>query len=424
MNVTLNEKEQRRLQVMNLAISGKISKNQVAGILNLSLRHAKRLAAAYRKEGAAALAHGNRNKKPSHALSKEVKVKVIELARTKYEGFNFSHFTDLLAEKESITLSRSSVRRILLENGLNSPRHRKAPKHRSRRERFPQEGMLLQIDGSPHDWLEGRGPKLCLVGAIDDATGTVPHAHFQGEEDSRGYFLMLREITSKFGIPLALYRDRHTIFELSPDKLPSIEEQLAGKRSQTQFERLMGELGITSIPAHSPQAKGRVERLWQTFQDRLVSELRLAKAKTMEEANCVLADFLPRFNRQFAVKAADPGLAYRKVGEDFKYEEYFCYKYPRTVGADNVVRFNSTRLQILPTTERTSYARCKVEVFEGLDGGLAVYHEKQRLPFTQAPLESPKIREVVSTTSLTGRVYAKPAPDHPWRGIYRKLSSK
>jgi hypothetical protein len=149
--------------------------------------------------------------------------------------------------------------------------------------------MLLQIDGSPHDWLEGRGPQLSLIGAIDDATGKVPYALFQEQEDTRGYFLMLREITLKKGIPLALYHDRHSIFELPPNKLPSIEEQLEGKIPLTQFGRLMEELGITSISANSPQAKGRIERLWGTFQDRLVSELRLAGAKYLSINNYIIS---------------------------------------------------------------------------------------------------------------------------------------
>jgi transposase len=424
MEVTLNEKEQRRLGVLNLTMEGKLSRMQAAEILSLSLRHTKRLVTAYRKEGKAALAHGNRGKKPTHALSEEVRSKVANLARSKYAGFNFSHFTELLEEKEGTRLSRSSVRRILLQDGLNSPRKRKAPKHRSRRVRYPQEGMLLQIDGSPHDWLEGRGSQLCLMGAIDDATGKVPYARFQEQEDSRGYFQMLREITCRYGIPLALYHDRHSIFEVTPNHLPSLEEQLEGKRPLTQFERLMQELGIVSISANSPQAKGRVERLWNTFQDRLSSELRLARAQTLEQANLVLANFLTRFNRKFAVKAAESGLAYRKVAEDFKAEEYFCYKYQRIVGADNVVRFGAHRLQILPSTGRASYARCKVEVHESLDKSLTIYLEGKCLPSSEAPLESAKLRETFSTTSMTGRVYVRPAPDHPWRGQYRIFMDK
>jgi hypothetical protein len=259
------------------------------------------------------------------------------------------------------------------------------------------------------------------MGAIDDATGKVPHAHFQEREDSRGYFKMLREITERYGIPLALYHDRHSIFEVTPNNLPSLEEQLEGKNPLTQFERLMKELDIASISANSPQAKGRIERLWNTFQDRLTSELRLAQAQTLDEANLVLSDFLPRFNRKFGVKAADPGLAYRKLRDRFKAEEYFCYKYQRTVGSDNVVCFGQQRLQILPTPDRASYAHCKVQVYQSLDGNLAVYHEGKHLASRKAPLESTKLRETITTTSLTGRVYAKPAPDHPWRGKYRKF---
>lgn len=220
--------------------------------------------------------------------------------------------------------------------------------------------MLLQIDGSPHDWLEGRGPRLCLIGAIDDADSTSPYAHFQEQENSVGYFLMLREITLKKGIPQALYHDRHSIFEITPDKDTSIEEQLAGEKALTQFGRLMQELGITSIAANSPQAKGRIERLWGTFQDRLTSELRLAGATTLEEANRVLADFLPRYNQRFAIKPAESESAYLKPDSSFKPEEFFCFKYPRVVGIDNVVCFGKQRLQILPSSGRLSYARCKV----------------------------------------------------------------
>jgi transposase len=424
MDVTLNDKEQKRLRVLNLVISGKIRQKQAAEVLGLSIRHTKRLVAAYRKEGVVALAHGNRGRKPAHALSQAIKDRVSELARSKYTGFNFSHFTELLEERERTRLSRSSVRRILQNSGLISPRKRKAPGHRSRRVRFPQEGMLLQIDGSPHDWLEGRGSELCLMGAIDDATGKVPYALFQETEDSSGYFRLLKEITHRYGIPLALYHDKHSIFEMAGDKLPSIEEQLAGKRPQTQFERLMQELGITSISAHSPQAKGRVERLWNTFQDRLVSELRLAKASTQQEANLVLRDFLPRFNRKFGVRAAEPGVAYRKVGAGFRAEEHFCYKYGRTVGADNVVRFGPDRLQILPSADRTSYAYCRVELQRRLNGSLAIYYQGKQLATKPAPLEPKRLGETVATVSLSGRVCTKPAPDHPWRGKFRAFTDK
>ena len=426
--LTLNRKEQNRLIVLNQVETKHTSIAQAAILLKISERQTWRLIAAYRKEGAAGLAHGNRGRKPVNALREELSQKVVELAGSKYSGFNHTHLTEKLTECEQMHLSRSSVRSLLLKNGIHSPRKRQSPKHRSRRERYPQEGMLLQTDGSEHDWLERRGPRLCLIGAIDDATGKAPYALFQEHEDTRGYMLMLQGIVLNQGIPLALYHDRHSIFDISEDKLPSIEEQLEGKQPLTQLGRLLKELGIESISAHSPQAKGRVERLWETFQDRLCSELRLAGARTMEEANLVLSRFLPDYNRRFAVAAQDPGIAYRKVPAEFKPEEYFCFKCERVVGNDNVVRYEELRLQVLPCKGRLSYTRCKVVVSLGLDHCPAVYYQGQRLETRPAPIEATALRRsdqhsvmvdgIPPKTTVT-HLPVKPSPDHPWRGKYR-----
>jgi hypothetical protein len=427
--LTLNRKEQNRLILMNQVGNKQLAITKAALLLKISERQAWRLLAAYRKEGAAGLAHGNRERKPVNTLSKELNQQVIELASSKYIGFNHTHLTEKLTECEQLHLSRSSVRRVLLKNGIRSPRKRKSVKHRSRRERYPQEGMLLQTDGSDHDWLEGRGPKFCLIGAIDDATGKVPYALFQEQEDARGYMLMLQEIVLSHGRPHALYHDRHSIFDISGDKLPSIEAQLAGEEPITQLGRLLQELGIESISANSPQAKGRVERLWGTFQDRLCSELRLAGASTMEEANLVLACFLPDYNCRFAVAAQDPEIAYRRVPAKFKPQEYFCFKYERTVGTDNVVRYEGHRLQVLPSNHRLSYARCKIQVFLSLEGGLAVYYQGKRLETCPAPFEATVLRKLDLNPVIIGgippiitpvpRLPVKPSPNHPWRGKFR-----
>ena len=226
----------------------------------------RRLLAAYRKEGARALAHGNRGSKPRHALDESLKRQVLELAQSTYAGCNNQHLTELPAERECIILSRSSVRRILLRAGIKSPRKRRPPEHHSRRERYPREGILLQIDRSRHDWLQARSHYLSLIGAIDDATGAVPYALFRDEEDAQGYFLLLREIVTNYGTPMALYHDRHGIFERSKREPETVEEQLAEARKPTQFGRLMQRLGITSISPRSPQARGRIGRLWGTLQ--------------------------------------------------------------------------------------------------------------------------------------------------------------
>jgi transposase len=417
--VTLNRKEQNRVILLNQIEAKRLTVDKAAMLLEVTPRHIWRILSAYRKEGASALAHGNRGRKPVNSIEEGLRQQVIELARDKYYGFNQQHFTEKLADKEGISLSRSTVRRILFAKGISSPQKRRAPKHRSRRERYPQEGMLLQTDGSPHDWLEGRGPALCLIGAIDDATNYVPYAYFQEQEDTKGYMLMLKAITLKHGIPMALYHDRHSIFEVARDKEASLAEQLIGRKPLTQIGRLLSELGINSIAANSPQAKGRVERLWKTFQDRLTSELRLAGAKTKEAANQVLKSFLPEYNQHFRVSAREAGSAYRKPAADFKPDEYFCYKYPRTVGTDNVVRFVNHRLQILPNPERASYARCKVQVHAGLNGNLAVYYGKQCLDTNPAPLEPGRLFIPVPLGQSAPRIYPKPSSSHPWRGKFK-----
>ncbi len=435
----MNRKEQNRLMGLNQTERGMMTAREAAEVLGLSLRHVRRILAAYRKEGAVALAHGNRGRKPGHALDAGMKKKVLGLFQTIYKGCNHQHFTELLVEREEINLSRSSVRRILLEAGIRSPRKRRAPKHRSRRERYPREGMLLQIDGSRDDWLGGRGPYLSLIGAIDDATGKVPYGLFRAEEDAQGYTLLLRNIVENQGIPEAVYHDGHGIFERSRREPESLEEQLAGRKKPTQFGRMMEELDIISITSLSPQARGRIERLWGTFQDRLKSELRIAGARTIEEANQVLWNFLPRFNQRFSVPAREPGLAYRQVPDGFNPDEVFCFKYERSVGKDNVVRFGGHRLQIMPTNGRLSYAKANVEVHERMDGSLAVYYKGQCLLTRPAPPEAPVLRvrstvrfipgasdsrELVPCVATktakpkTGRPY-KPAPDHPWRRPFR-----
>jgi transposase len=418
-NVTLKPKEQQRLKVLNEVNRKKLSLKQAAQLMKTSLRHAKRLLAGYRQRGAAALAHGNRGRLPYNKIDPTLREQVVELAKAKYQGFNHQHLSEKLQEKEGIPLSRSTVRRILLKEGISSPHKRRAPQHRSRRERYPQAGMLLQTDGSPHDWLEGRGPRLCLIGAIDDATDEVPQAFFQDQEDSAGYLRLLQAMVLSHGIPLALYHDQHTIFEFPKDKEPSLAEQLAGKKPLTQVGRVLKELGINSISANSPQAKGRVERLWRTFQDRLVSELRLAGACNLAEANQVLREFLPEYNRRFCVPAKEPGSAYRQLPVGFKPEEYFCFKYPRTVGGDNVVRFGQQRLQVLPSPHRQSYAHCQVEVQQRLDGSLAVYYEGQALDIQPAPEEAPILRKP-ALAPITPNPKTREVTLNPWRRwVYR-----
>jgi transposase len=356
--------------------------------LSLSERQVRRLLAAFRKEGAEAVVHGNRGRVPDHTLSLDIRERVIALAQTTYAGFNQTHFTEKLCTVEGITISRASVQRILSTAGIRSPRRRRHAKHRSRRERRSQAGMLLQIDGSRHDWLEGRGPYLTLVGAIDDATNEVTAALFRSQEDAHGYMLLFHHIVTERGIPLGVYADRHGIFQRSPRDEETVDEQLAGKRQLTQVGRMFDDLGIELVTAMSPQAKGRIERLWGTLQDRLVSELRLAGATTLDDANAILVQFLPAFNTQFMRMPASEGSAYRPLPARLDLLTIFSFQYSRIVANDNTVSYDKTSVQIPASPQRSSYAKAKTLLCVGLDGSLSVVHNGRRVAYM--PSKNPK----------------------------------
>ena len=349
----MNQQEQARIQVLNSVLEYQLPIAEAAEIMGVSERHTKRLLAAYRKRGPAALAHGNRGRRPHNAVLEGAAAAVVKLASNGYAGANHSHFTELLREREGIDLSRPTVRRILVKAGIGSPRRRRSRQHRFRRRRMPQEGMLVQIDGSQHPWLEDRGTKLTLLIAVDDATGTVAQAVFRTTEDTRSYLVLLERLIYQWGIPLALYSDRHAAFKYNARQKPVPVET-------TQFARVMRDLGIQQIFALSPQAKGRVERMLETFQDRLVTELRLAGTSTMDQAKEVLQEFLPKFNARFAVAAEHPETAYRPVPAELSLTETICIKHTRKVARDNTVKYHWRVLQLLPGSERPSYAGLRV----------------------------------------------------------------
>lgn len=391
--LTLSQKEQARLETLNRVLEGQLRASEAAMVLGVSDRHTWRMLAAYRREGAAAVAHGNRGRRPANATATEIAWQVIELARTRYAGVNYTHLTELLEEREGIDLSRSTVRSIVLSAGMTSPRGRRPPRHRVRRERFPQEGMLLQIDGSIHHWLENRGPQVALLLAVDDATGTVPGALFHTLEDSHGYFWLLWKIIESRGIPLALYSDHHGVFWYTHQRREKRDEEpSAEERKPTQFGRAMRELGIEQVFAWSPQAKGRVERLAGTFQDRLVTELRLADVRSLEEANRLLEAYLPRYNEKFGVPAVGEGSAYRPLPPEMDLADVLCFKHRRKAARDNTVKYQWRTLQLLPGADRRSYAGRTVEVWERLDGGLSVFYEDQEIATQEAPPRASVLR--------------------------------
>ena len=376
-NVTLTQKEQARLQVLNSLLAEHMTLDQAATLMGVTTRHTRRILAAYRELGAAAVAHGHRGRRPANATPDAVVADVVRLAGTRYAGANHTHLSELLSERDGIDIGRTTLRRILVNAGLSSPRRRRPPKHRVRRQRMPREGMLIQMDGSQHPWLGDQAPPFTLLIAVDDATGTVVDALFCEKEDAHSYFVLIQDLVQRCGIPVALYTDRHGVFRHTPSSgLPGMP---------TQFSRAMEELGIQMIFARSPQAKGRVERAGGTFQDRLVTELRLAGADSIRKANRVLEQFLPRFNQRFRVPPQHPEPAFRPLDPELCLEQVLCFKHRRSVARDNTVRFQLHTLQLLPGPERPSYAGAAVEVLEGLAGRLTVRHEGRILAAHEAP---------------------------------------
>jgi len=439
--VTLNVKEQKRLLVLNRINQGKLNGEEAAELLGWSVRHVRRMLARFRDEGARALAHGNRGRESERRIPEGQRSRIVSLARGPYAGVNQQHLCELLADHEQIVVSRSSLRRILAHAGIASPRpHRRRRRHRRRRERYPQEGMLVQIDGSLHHWLQKRGPRMSLLVGIDDATGKLLGGIFRPQEDAQGYFLLLRQIVERHGRPLALYRDRHSIFEGQKKKL-TLEEELRGRADSTQFGRLLEELDIRSIAAWSPQAKGRVERLFGTLQDRLVTELRLQNVSTPDHAQQVLDAFLPVFNRRFAVRPAQSGTAYRKLPASMDPARLFCFKFDRLVAADNTVSIGHHRIQIQPDSHRVSYARARVRVHIDMDGQLSIFSGTRCLVSQPAPLTAPQLRladlhsRQLNNTSPRKKTSPKKHPSpfkpprrwkpqhpsHAWHLDYRKM---
>ena len=387
----MTERDWKRIRANRKVESGAWTAVQAALAVGLSPRQMRRVRQVLREEGEEAVVHGNRGRRPANRRGDEERGSIERLYREKYPGFNDQHFTEKLAAVEKLVVSRATVQRILRAAGIAAARKRRPPRHRRRRERKAQAGLMILWDGSRHDWLEGRGPLLCLVGAIDDATSAfLPGAHFVDQECAVAYFRVLLAIIGEKGVPWSSYGDRHSIFRRN-DEHWTLEEELRGKQDPTQLGRALEELDIERIDALSPQAKGRVERLWGTLQDRLCSELRLAGACTVEEAQRVLEKYRREHNRRFAVKPAEAKPAWRPRPRASVLERALSFRYPATVLNDNTVRRNGLVLDIPPGPEGRSYARARVQVHQLLDGSWRVY-QQQRCIATAPPSELGELR--------------------------------
>lgn len=402
--IPMSQRELHRYHTLRLVQEGRVTGAQAAVSLQLSERHIWWLLARLRQADRRALVHGNRGRPSGRRLAPALRQQILTLARGLYAGFNTTHLTEKL-QAEGLVVSRATVHRLLCGAGVARPRSRRPPRHRARRPRRAQAGLLVLWDGSPHAWLEARGVRCCLVGAMDDASGALlPGATFAAEEDTVSYLRLLQTLVATCGIPVALYMDRHGIFRRN-DTAWTLAEELQGRQEPTQVGRALEALGIQPIYALSPQAKGRIERLWGTLQDRLVAELRLAGIATLPAANAFLPPFTTQFNARFARAPLDLVPAWRPLPRGLDLARICSLYTEATVLNDNTIRTQGVTLQIPPGPGGRGYAKARVEVRQLLDGTWRVYYH-DRLIASPAATASPPTR------SLRRRRYRNAPPSH------------
>lgn len=398
----LTMRDQQRIEAIQALMDTKLTVAEAAQVLGRSERQVWRLLARAREGGLAGLLHAGRGREPANKSDGRLWRRVLKLTREKYGGVNDRHLQELLAREHGIIVRRESLRKHLRGAGIAPKRSRRQRKYRQRRERRAAAGMLLQIDASPHDWLEGRGPSLTLVGVIDDATSRA-WVRFAEAETTWAYLLLMREVALSAGLPLSLYSDRHDIFHARRE--PTLAEQLSNARPLTQFGRAMEELGIHISKAYSPQAKGRIERLWGVLQDRLVVELRLAGASTLAEANRLLDRYLPGHNRRFRVAPREQAAVWRQAPDARALDRVLCLKEQRVVGRDHVVSFEGLALQVPRPRKFFSLAGRRVDVLQLRDHSIEVQHGGQAVArFSREQLKALAKRRSRAKNQFTTRV--------------------
>lgn len=399
--ITLSDQQQRRVQILERLMANRLTVDEAAHLLKRSPRQVLRMKRAYQEKGMGAAVHGNTGRPPANKTGSDTREKLRELAGPEglYPSYNTCHLAQTLARDHDLCLSRATLDRLLVAQGL---RKRERPGERTlrkRRKRRAAEGVMLQIDGSPFPWLGASQGNYCLLGAIDDATGKIVCLVLRPTEDQAGYLMLLRQIAVEQGLPQSIYHDKHTI--LRSPKTPTLEEELAGKPPRSQIGRILDLLGIESIAAHSPQAKGRVERLWKTLQDRLAKELATRGITTIEAAHAYFAQFIAHFNATFAKEPKDKESAYMPIDAHMDLDYYFSAVQTRTVRPDHTLCYLSQVLQLMPAKRGPSLVGQQVEVHQLPEGTLKVYLKRSHIAHklqtvaTPATVQPPKSKPAV-----------------------------
>lgn len=376
--IALSQQHISRHRIIERLTRRELTEKDTAELLGISVRQVRRLKRKVRIGGITSLIHGNAGRPSWNKRSQEMVDTIVRHYKTTYKGFNCLHFLDMLEEKEHIAIPRESLRRIFVAHDL--PRKKRRPSRRfERRERKPQAGMLIQQDTSFHDWFS-TGTSYALVAAIDDATSEVVFAKFFPKDGTLPNMEAIKTVTETHGIAVAFYVDRAAHFTTTRHE--SIHVQLTGVYDETQIARALNAIGSTLILARSPQAKGRVERLFETLQDRLIKELALAGAKTIDDGNQFLGSWLPAFNRRFMVQPVNRTSAYRPVPNHLRLNLIFSIQEDRTVRSDNTISFRGIEYLLHKTARRISFAKTTVTVHQCIDEIIHMLHQGEELTYT------------------------------------------
>jgi transposase len=410
-NITMSMKQLNRFDVLSKANAGFITVREASEALGLSERQVKRLKKKVREEGAAGVIHKNTGRAPAGKTSEETKAEILRIhGLSEYEGANFRHFAEILSERHGIEMPYSSLYALLKGNGAKSPKTKRRHKTHRRRARRPQAGLLLQVDATPFAWFKGDRRRYALHGGIDDATGQVTGLYMCRNECLHGHFEMLRRTIEAFGIPKSVYADRHTIFQSPNAKKHEIDASV--QANDTQFGRCLKELSATLVPARSPQAKGRVERLWETLQGRLPVEFAMNGITSMDEANAFLETYIFDFNARFAVEPENAQAAFGKMDGAESVDHILCVKEKRTVDAGGVFSYGGKSFKILDGHAPVP-AKSRVDVLVGSRIGIMAAFGGRL--FETLPFVPPKRARKPAAARFGKRPLPPPPPDHAWR---------
>lgn len=416
--ITMSQKELRRLHFVGKALEKVISQAEAASGIGVSERQIRRLVKRVREEGEHGLIHRSRGRPSNRAIAASIKSRALELYQTEYPDFGPTLAAEKLLGRDKIALNDETLRLWLIEAKIPYEQRKKRP-HRERRERKARFGELVQMDGSHHDWFEGRGPKCVLMGYIDDATSRV-YARFEPYEGTMPAMRSLKGYIKRYGIPGALYLDKHMTYR-SP-KQQTFEDELAGRRAMSQFQRAAEELQICIIHADSPQAKGRVERLFKTFQTRLIKEMRLANVSCIEEGNRFLGHYLPVYYKRFGVMAAEAGNMHRPVPAGMDLDRILCSKTQRVLRNDFTIAHEGKLYQVLDNIRAKT-----VTVEDRIDGTVILRHRQSKLRWKPVLVRIRKVKPKPLGFVLPFRKVRFPAANHPWKRpalAYRALRTK